>query len=266
MLVDSHCHLASPALAADLPAVVKRAMDSGVNRIIAVATDLEDCQSCLQLAQTHPQVYATVGIHPTSTTGIADEAWLDHIERWASHPKVVAIGEIGLDYYHDPPPGWTWETYRARQKDFLSKQLDLAARLQKNVVIHNRRSWDDTVAAVLPCSGRLRAVFHCYTGDWASAIPLVENNHLVSFTGIATFKKASVVRQTATEAKAGQFMVETDAPFLAPVPHRGKRCEPGFVRFTAEAIAEFRGESLASLAAHTSSTAEAFFGLDPASQ
>ncbi|MFT5192717.1 MAG: TatD DNase family protein [Verrucomicrobiales bacterium] len=267
MLVDSHCHLASPTLAADIDGVVERAIDAGVARMITLGTDLEDCQTCVDFADRFPQVHAAVGIHPCSVTETDAEDWFDQIEQMAQHPKIVAIGEIGLDYYHNPPEGWTEEEYHARQKDFLTQQLDLAVRLKKNVVIHNRDRgdqrvcWDDTLAAVLPYSDRLRAVFHCHIRDWASAAPLIEANHLVSFTGIATFKNAEVVRNAATEAVAGHFMVETDAPYLAPMPYRGKRCEPAYVRHTAQAIADFRRETLESLAAHTTQTAETFFGL-----
>lgn len=260
MLTDSHCHLASPALASVMDAVIERAGAQGVTRLVTIGTDLDDCQTCLDFAEKYPQVYAAVGIHPASVTDIDADDWLDQIAQWAQHPKVVAIGEIGLDYYHPPPEGWTFEAYQARQKEFLERQLDLACRLGKNVVVHNRNSWEDTVAAVLPYSGRLRAVFHCHTGSWDTAAPLIQADHLVSFTGIATFKNAAVVREAATEAMAGKFMLETDAPYLAPVPYRGKRCEPAFVRHTAEAIATFRGESLESLAAHTTATAEGFFG------
>ncbi len=260
MLVDSHCHLASRQLAGEIDAVVERARAQGVTRLVTIGTDLDDGPTCLQLAESHPEIHAAVGIHPTSVTEIEAADWLDQIEAWARHPKVVAIGEIGLDYFHKPPEGWTFEAYQARQMDFLEKQLDLAGRLGMNVVVHNRDSWDDTVGAVLPHSDRLRAVFHCHTGSWASAAPLIEAGHLISFTGIATFKSATVVREAATEAAEGQFMVETDAPYLAPVPYRGKRCEPAYVRHTAEAIAGFRGESLEALAAHTTATAEAFFG------
>lgn len=259
MLVDSHCHLASPSLREDSDGVVERALAQGVERLVTIGTDLEDGEICLRLAERHDCVHAAVGIHPTSVTGIEADDWLEQVERLAAHPKVVALGEIGLDYYHDPPDGWTFEAYQARQKEFLTRQLDLAARLKMNVVVHNRNSWEDTVAAVLPYSGRLRAVFHCHTGTWQSALPLIEADHLISFTGIATFKSAHEVRQAATEATAGRFMVETDAPYLSPVPHRGKPCEPAYVRHTAEAIASFRGESLETLVAHTTTTTEAFF-------
>jgi TatD DNase family protein len=184
------------------------------------------------------------------------------------HPKVVAIGEIGLDYFHGAPKGWSEGDYRERQMAFFTRQLELAAQLGKNVIVHNRdRSekvrpcWNETLQTVLSFSDRLRAVLHCHTSDWESAKPLVEEGHLISFTGIVTYRSAAIVLGAAALAGAGQFMVETDAPYLAPVPHRGGRCQPGYTRDTAECIAKARHESIESLAAHTTETAERFFGL-----
>lgn len=261
MLVDSHCHLTSGSLLEETTAIVERAVEQGVTRLITIGTDLDDCPKCVALAEAHPEIYAAVGIHPTSVTEIEDPDWLSRIEELAQHPKVVAIGEIGLDYFHDPPSGWTFEAYQERQKDFFELQLELASKLKKNVVVHNRESWEDTVNQVLPYSDRLRAVFHCHTRPWEDAKPLIDRGHLISFTGIVTFKSAKDVQQAAIDATPGHFMVETDAPYLAPVPHRGKRCEPAFVRHTAEAMASSRGETLQALAEHTTETAEAFFGL-----
>lgn len=270
MLVDSHCHLASHKFGLEVDEVVASAIDSGVTRMVTIGTDFEDCQDCLSLADRFPGVYAAVGIHPCSVTEIRADDWLSQIERLASHPKVVAIGEIGLDYFHGAPEGWSESDYRARQKDFFQRQLELAAKLGKNVIVHNRdRSesdrpcWEDALEMVLSFSDRLRAVLHCHTSDWESAKPLVDQGHLISFTGIVTYKSAATVLQAATDAAAGQFMVETDAPYLAPVPHRGKRCEPGHTRHTAEVIAAARGETLEALAGHTSETAKTFFGFPP---
>ena len=269
MLVDSHCHLASHNYSSEeLDQVVANAMDQGVTRMVTIGTDLEDSAACITLAERFPGVYAAVGIHPCSVTEIDAEDWSGQIEQLANHPKVVAIGEIGLDYFHGAPEGWTDEDYRDRQMAFFNQQLELASRLGKNVIVHNRdRSekdrpcWNDTLQAVLPFSEKLRAVLHCHTSDWESAKPLVDRGHLISFTGIVTYKSAAVVLEAAGAAVAGQFMVETDAPYLAPVPHRGSRCEPGYIRDTAECIAKARNVSIESLAAHTTETAEQFFGL-----
>lgn len=248
MLIDSHCHLASYKYAHDeLDQVVANAEAAGVTRMVSIGTDLEDGAACIALAERFSGVYAAVGIHPCSVTEIEADDWLEQIEKRAMHPKVVAIGEIGLDYFHGAPKGWNDEDYRDRQKDFFAKQLDLASKLGKNVIVHNRdRSekvrpcWDETLQTILPYSGRLRAVLHCHTSDWESAKPLVDRDHLISFTGIVTYKSAAVVLEAASVAGAGQFMVETDAPYLAPVPHRGGRCEPGYTRDIAECIAKAR--------------------------
>ena len=147
MLVDSHCHLASASIVDDIEAVVARAVENGVTRMVTIGTDLEDGQVCLDFADRFPEVYAAVGIHPCSVTEIEAEDWLEQIEQWASHPKVVAIGEIGLDYYHAPPENWTEDRYRELQKIFFQRQLELAAKLGKNVIVHNR----DRKEKVRPC-------------------------------------------------------------------------------------------------------------------
>jgi len=261
MLIDTHCHLASYRLLEEIELIVKRACEQDVHAMVTIGTDLDDCRDCLKLAETYPNIYATVGVHPTSVTEVTAGDWLQQIEAMAQHPKVVAIGEIGLDYFHKAPEGWTRENYVARQKDFFRKQLNLAAQLGKNVVVHTRESWEDNVSEVSAFKGKLRAVFHCHTGSWQEAERVASDGHLVSFTGIATFKNALEVREAVIQAKAGQFMLETDSPYLAPVPYRGKRCEPSYVRLIAETIADFRGETVAELSEHTTATAEAFFGI-----
>ena len=175
---------------------------------------------------------------------------------------------MGLDYYHNPPDGWTLEDYRARQQEFFRAQLDLAAETGKNVVVHQRdRSgsacWRDIVSLVTPFHGRLRAVFHCWILPLSEAEPMLAAGHLVSFTGIATYPGAPEVAACAAAVPDGAFMLETDSPYIAPVPHRGQRNEPAYVRHTAERIAGLRGVSLEALAAATSRTADEFFHLPP---
>lgn len=259
MLTDTHCHLASRQFRGDVSAVVARARAAGVTRMVSLATDLDDASQCLEIARQHPGVYAAIGIHPTSVCEIDDGDWLGQIEAQARQPGVVAIGEIGLDYYHPPRAGFSVEDYRARQKDFLRQQLELAVRLGKNVVLHNRESWADLVEEVRPFSGKLRAVFHCFTGTREEAEEVIAQGHLVSFTGIATYPKPGNVLTSAKELAGDAFMLETDSPYLSPVPMRGKRCEPAYLRATAEVIAAARGQSLADLARVTSETAAGFF-------
>jgi TatD DNase family protein len=177
---------------------------------------------------------------------------------------VAAIGETGLDYYHPAPDGWTDETYHQRQRDFLRDHFNLASELGLNVVIHTRdRTGDASFADALriyePFAPAVRAVFHCFPGPFEQARRVLDLGGLVSFTGIATFKNAAEVLDAAVKCPAGTFMVETDAPYLAPVPHRGRRCEPAFTRLTAEIIATARQEPLEDLARHTGETADSFF-------
>ncbi len=261
MLTDTHCHLASRKFAGDLEAVLERAALRGVSRFVAIGTDLEDGAAVLKLAGRHPgSVFATVGIHPGSVTEIDHESgWLDRIARLAAEPGVCAIGEIGLDFYHPPPQGWSPEDHRTVQREVFRLQLELAANRGFNVVVHQRNSWDETHALVREFDGRLRAVFHCFTGTADEADALLEAGHLVSFTGIATFKNNAGLLAVAGARPAGSFMVETDSPYLAPEPYRGKRCEPAYLRETAEAVAAARNQTLEQTAEETTRTAEAFF-------
>lgn len=260
MLIDTHCHIASRQFDDDREAVLQRARDAGVRRIIAPATDLEDCAKLSVICDQHDGVFMAAGIHPCDAQTVSGEAWIAKLREFASHPKVVAIGEIGLDYYHAPPEGFDIQSWKARQAFVLRSQLELAVELGLNVILHNRESWDDLVAQVAPFHGRLRAVFHCYTGTLEQARPLFEAGHLISFTGIVTFKNAAALQETLRDAPEGSFMLETDSPYLAPVPHRGRRCEPGYIADTARAAAALRGMSFEAVADDTARTARAFFG------
>ncbi|MBL9129566.1 MAG: TatD family hydrolase [Verrucomicrobiaceae bacterium] len=259
MFFDTHTHLGSRQFDADLPAVLQRARTAGVTRMVAPAVDLENARKLLAIAENEPDIRVAAGIHPCDVDTVSGTAWIDELRQLARHPKVCAIGEIGLDYFHAPPEGWTVENWRAHQAAVLHAQLELAAELGLNVILHNRESWDDLTAQVLPFSGRLRGVFHCFTGTLEQAAPLLERGHLISFTGIVSFKNAGVIAETAKLVPAGQFMLETDAPYLAPVPHRGKRCEPAYVADTARAVAALRGVSVEEIAEITTQTALRFF-------
>ncbi len=266
MLTDSHCHLASHKFSEDeLEDVITRAHEQGVTRMVTLATNLQDCQENLNIAEKHPEVFACVGIHPCDVDETPDD-YLTDLENFALHERCVAIGETGLDYYHPAPKGWTDEDYHARQRKFLHQHFELAAKLEKNIVIHTRdRSGDaslqDAIAIYRKYSDQVRAVFHCFPFSMEAAQPILDLGGLISFTGIATFKNADTVLDTAKRCPAGSFMVETDSPYLAPVPHRGKRNEPAFTRFTAEHIALARGETLEAFSAHTEPTVDKFYKL-----
>ena len=263
MLIDTHCHchLHSSRFKKDLRDVVTRAVDAGVTQMVAVGCDVETSRQALAIAEAHPEVFATVGVHPCYVMEVTQADWLEQIQELAQHPRVVALGEMGLDYYHAPPEGTTWETYKSSQAEFFRKQMDLAVSLRKNIVVHQRNSLADAVTMVSEYTGRLSAQFHCFIDPWVHARPLIAQGHVISFTGIATYPQAPEVLQCAVEATAGSFMLETDSPYLTPQAKRGQRCEPAFVRITAETIAAARGVTLEVLAAETTQRARDFFGI-----
>ena len=277
-LIDTHCHLDFPEFADDLDAVIKRAVAAGVDRMITIGTSLGSSRAGVELANRYPNVYATVGLHPTSI-GENTPEFIEELKQLAQHPKVVAIGECGLDFYRLPDDDkpdivetafgsitqsgieteLRIDSLKAAQAAAFEQQLELAAQLEKPVVIHQRDSWNETLDILKQYS--VKAVLHCFTGGVAELSEVLAMGHHVSFTGIATFKNAADVRAAARVAPADRVMVETDAPYLAPVPHRGKRCEPAYVGLTAEAIAKERGVSFESFAQTTTANAERFFRL-----
>ncbi len=281
MLIDTHAHLDFSDFGNELDAILARAAAAGVTRVITIGTTVEGSRRAIAIAERFPNVFATVGVHP-SNADEANDNCIAELRALAAHPRVVALGELGLDYHRlpsrqmlEPQPAWISETpfndpreiegsirdgaYKSRQTDVFQQQLELAAELGLNVVIHERDAWEDTVAMLAPYAGRLRAVFHCFGKSIEQARTLIDQGHLVSFTGIVTFKNAQIVQDTAAQIPGDAFMVETDCPYLAPVPHRGKRCEPAFTRIVAEKIAALRGETLDTLAARTTKAAETFF-------
>lgn len=265
MLIDTHAHLDYPEFQADFDAVLENARREGVTRIISIGTGLGASERALELAATHPEIFAVPGIHPNAVDE-EPEDFVDALRALAQRPRVAAIGETGLDYFRFPKDGifksgQTVEEAKAKQAKYFRLQLDLAAELGLNVVIHQRASWDDTVAILSEYTGRLRAVFHCFGESLECAQHILGMGHLVSFTGIATFKNGDNVRDVAKVLKPGQFMVETDCPYLAPVPFRGQRCEPAHTRRVADVLADVRGESIEEFANHTTRTAGLFFRL-----
>lgn len=263
MLVDSHCHLGHKQFASDLPEVIARAVAAGVTQMVTPAVDLPNARQLLDLSKIHPQIHPAVGIHPCDVDSVSGESWIEDLRAMAKEPGVAAIGEIGLDYFHAPPEGFDLISWKQHQAHVLRLQLDLAVELGLNVILHARESQEDLVAAVKPYNGRLRGVFHCFTGTPEQAMEVIDMGHLVSFTGIVTFKNSPVIQATAKAVPADAFMVETDSPYLSPIPYRGKRCEPAYVADTARYVAALRGVSLEELAEVTSRTARTFFkGLD----
>ena len=280
-LIDTHAHLDYPDFEPDLEGVIARAAEAGVTRIISIGTSIESSRRAVALTERFPNLFAVIGIHPTNVTEEGLD-FLPDLTELGHHPKVVAIGETGIDYHHVPeglqsPKAASVDSallaqssgdqerliaegaWKASQADAFRMQLDLAVELGLNVVIHQRSSWSDTLDVLRDYTGKVRGVFHCFGGTPREAAEVASLGHLVSFTGIITFKNAEQVRETAAAVPADGYMVETDCPYLAPVPHRGKRAEPAHTRLVAETVATVRGISLEEVAAQTTRTAEAFF-------
>jgi TatD DNase family protein len=258
--VDTHCHLDLPQFAADLEAMLARATAVGVGQMVVPAIDLGNLKAVLHLAATHLPIYAAVGVHPNSTNEW-QAGWLEVIRAAAAAPNVVAIGEIGLDYYWDKSP-------KARQQAALAAQLGLAAELDLPVILHNREATADLIPllAESPLVGRARAgVLHSFSADWAAAAAALEMGFYLGFTGPVTFKKADELREIVRRTPLERILIETDAPYLAPQPHRGKRNEPAYVALVAEAIAAVKGVETAVIAHHTTANARHLFRLPSAS-
>jgi TatD DNase family protein len=262
MFYDTHAHLDYPEFAPDLEPILERAEAAGIRRIISIGTDLESSQRAMALAERFASVFAVVGWHPTNVL----EAPADirpALRDLAQHPKVVAIGETGLDYYrlpsHQGKPASADDLYKARQADLFQQQLQVAAEAGLNCVIHQRAALEETLAQLGPYAARVRGQFHCFADDARAMERILAVGSLVSFTGIATFKNGQNIRDTLAATPLRQFMLETDCPYLAPVPYRGKRCEPAFVKEIAIVAAETKGCSLEELSAATCDAAHGFF-------
>jgi TatD DNase family protein len=249
-LIDSHCHLDEARFDADRDAALARARAAGVRHLVTIgASDgVKANYDALALAQRHADVSATVGVHPHDASCVSLEV-VEEIRRLAGRPKVVAIGETGLDYYYDNAP-------RAQQQEAFRHFIRLARALGLPLVIHLRDAYDDAQRILREeRAAEIGGVIHCFSGDRSNARVFLDLEFDLSFSGIVTFKNADELRAVARTVPADRFMVETDAPFLAPVPHRGQRNEPAFVLHTAAAIATLRGETLEQVAAATSATA-----------
>jgi len=261
---DTHAHLDYPDFAADFDQVVERAQTAGIRKIISIGTDLDSSRRAIQLAEKYPCIYAVVGWHPSDVMRAPGDI-RDALRELGCHPRVVALGETGLDYHRLPStekPEFTTADdaeYKSKQAALFHQHLEVAAELKLNCVIHQRDALEDTLAQLQPFADRVRGVFHCFANDAATMKRILAMNSLVSFTGIATFKNGQNVRDTIAATPLGQFMLETDCPYLAPVPYRGKRCEPAYVKELSEVVAKTKGCTLDELSTATCATAEAFF-------
>ncbi len=262
MFVDSHCHLDGAKFDTDRDAVLARAREAGVEHLLLIGNGdgPETADGALRLAQQHAWMHATVGIHPHEAR-LATEANLRQIADWASDPKIVAWGEIGLDYWYDHSP-------RDVQQDVFVRQLELAKVAALPIVIHCRPSqrsdsdaWDD-LFRLLRENWTGRGVMHCFTGTTEQARRSLDIGFLLSFAGNVTFPKAQNIREAALLCPIGEMLIETDSPYLAPVPHRGKRNEPAFVAETARYVAQLRGIGAEEVGRKTTENFYRFFGIE----
>ena len=266
MFTDSHCHLASWKYdTEEIPYLIKRAEKAGVHRMITLSTELDDLAPNIALSENYSSIFTCIGIHPCDVTNAPDNALAQLADSVKKH-HIAAIGETGLDYYHPAPKDWSEEAYHQRQRDFLEKHFQLAAENNLNIALHTRdqkgtASFNDCMMIYEKYATEIRAVFHCFPGTIEQAKRIINLGGLVSFTGNVTFKNAKQIQETASALPLGTFMLETDAPYLAPVPHRGQRNEPAYVSEIAAQICHLKNVSLAELSKATEGAVEEFFSL-----
>ncbi len=254
MFVDTHAHLFYENFNDDIDDVINRARENGVDYILVPSTDVASAEETIRLCDKYESLYAAVGIHPHETKDW-NASLLSKIEELSKHPKVVAIGEIGLDYYYDFSP-------KTQQIKAFKDQIELALKLELPVIVHNRDSDDDMMEIISSyCSTGLKAQFHCFNASLKDAIEYIKMNHFVSFTGNVTFKKSDGLRNILKNIDLNHLLLETDSPFMTPVPHRGKRNEPAFVKYVAETVASVHNISVDDVARITSLNAFRMFGI-----
>lgn len=258
MLIDSHAHLDFSQFDRDRAQVLERAWAAGLVAIVNAGADLPSSRAGVELAQKQPRVYASVGIHPHDAKELTAEA-LAELESLARAPKVVAIGEIGLDFYRDLSP-------RAAQRKAFESQLALASRLNKPVIIHDRDAHAEVMAILRDWASTLarpeKGVLHCFSGDLEMAQQAVEMGFLISIAGPITYQNSRKLPEIAAALPLSRLLVETDCPYLAPHPHRGKRNEPAYVALVADAVARARGSSAHEVGGATTANAARLFGLE----
>ncbi|GIW47024.1 MAG: hypothetical protein KatS3mg078_0901 [Deltaproteobacteria bacterium] len=250
MFVDTHAHL---EMLEDVEVVIKRALAHGVSRVVAVSSNLESSRRTLEIARTFPQVFAAIGVHPHEALSLNKEV-LEELEKLSENQKVVAIGETGLDYHYMNSP-------REVQIASFKNHIELAKRFSLPLVIHVRDAHEDMVSILKEqIAEGVKGVIHCFTGDYLTANRYIDMGFYISFSGIITFKNADKIREAARIIPLERLLIETDSPYLAPFPFRGKRNEPAYVVYVAEKIAELRGELLEKIAEETTRNAKELFG------
>ncbi|WP_123042675.1 TatD family hydrolase [Cohnella candidum] len=255
MLIDTHAHLDSNKFDEDREDVIRRAREAGVDTIVNIGFNRETIPTTIELAERYPFIYAAVGWHPTDAIDMNLETDLAWIEELCDHPKVVAIGEIGLDYYWDTSPKET-------QHVVFREQIRLARKVRKPIVIHNRDAHEDIVRILREEKAEeVGGIMHCFSGSWETAKMCLDMNFDISFGGPVTFKNARVPKEVLAKVPMDRILIETDCPYLAPHPHRGKRNEPAYVSLVAETAAEIKGISVEELVNLTSRNAKSRLSL-----
>lgn len=255
MLFDTHVHLNVRQFEGEVEEVIERAQENGVTLFNVVGFDKKTITNAIELAETYPYIYATVGWHPVDAIDMTEED-LDWIESLSEHEKVVALGEMGLDYHWDKSP-------KEVQKEVFRAQIRLARKVNMPIVIHNRKADEDVVDILKEeRAEEVGGIMHCFSGDVAMAEECLQLGFYISFAGPVTFKNAKLPKEVAKIVPMDRLLVETDSPFLAPHPYRGKRNEPAHVRLVAEKIAQLKGLSLEEVAKQTTENAKALFRLD----
>ena len=251
-MIDTHCHLDFPEFDRDREEVIAQAAEQSVDRLINIGTDPESSRRSLALAEAHENIYCTVGIHPHDSKLLTDD-FLREMEHAAQHSKVVGIGEIGLDFYRDLSP-------RSVQRKVFIAQLDLAASLDLPVVIHVREAMEEALTIIRNYAGRLRGVFHCFPGDTGQAEQVIAMGFHLSVNGVMTYNNSRMAK-VAAAVDLINVLIETDCPYLTPVPHRGKRNVPAYVKHVCVKLAEVRGMDVSEVDKITTRTAEKLFRL-----
>jgi TatD DNase family protein len=253
-LIDSHAHIQGKEYAGETSAILQRAREAGVERIIVVggAGDMSSNDAAVTLAESSPSLYATVGMHPHDAKDVSEEE-LRKIKQLAAHPKVIAVGETGLDYFYNHSP-------REVQRRVFAQFVRLAMETGLPLVVHERDASSETVEILRrEGTGRIKGVIHCFTGNYDAARAYLDLGFYLSFTGIVTFKNADALREVVRQVPLERMFVETDSPYLTPVPHRGKRNEPAYVRFVAETVGKVKQFDLEKVAQVTSQNVRGLF-------
>ncbi|HZG60907.1 MAG TPA: TatD family hydrolase [Anoxybacillus sp.] len=254
MLFDTHAHLNAIQYNDDLQEVIDRALEEGVSNIVVVGFDRPTISRAIELAEQYPFIYAAVGWHPVDAIDMTEDD-LQMIEQLAAHPKVVALGEMGLDYYWDKSP-------KEVQKEVFRKQIALAKKVKLPIIIHNREATADIIEILKEeNAAEVGGIMHCFTGSVEVAKQCIDMNFYISFGGPVTFKNAKKPKEVAKEIPLEHLLIETDCPYLTPHPFRGKRNEPSYVKYVAEAIAELKGISFEEVAQKTFDNAKKIFGI-----